>query len=561
MAGAGTTFGGGVGPPVVAGVESAVSEAVPELESLPHEVARSAPTTRTATTRVPTVRDRRRWLLLAIPIVLGLVIRLVYLWGVHRTQCPTPWWEDPSAPKELTGRCPGDSYVYHYGANLLAQGKGFVIPTDFRVSGGAIARAGADHPPLFTLVLAAFSFVGAKSWLWHEHVVVALGVVNIFLTGLLGRRVAARFLDERGALWVGFVAAMFMAVYPYVWLSDVMVLSETLAMTANLAVALLCYRVLDDRRWGWVIALGVAAGAAALVRAEMVLLGPLLILPMLLRVRSLSFAQQAGRIAVAGLAMVAVLTPWLYRNMTVFNNPVTMSTGTGITLANTNCDDTYQGGGLGFWSFRCIPELPWNRPEEELRATDPATLRLWVDQSGIAAPDDATPDQLVELLVAHGRTADQSDDEVYLRAVGLDYLTSHLDRLPVVTAARFGRMWGLYAPGQQLTLENGEGRPEDAARFGLAMFYPLMVLAIGGTVVLARRRQPLLPLLVPVAIVTFAALTAFGQSRYRAPAEPLLMVLAAVGLMAFIGWVRHRGRDEPDEPATTRAPTSTPVDA
>ena len=93
------------------------------------------------------------------------------------------------------------------------------------------------------------------------------------------------------------------------------------------------------------------------------------------------------------------------------------------------------------------------------------------------------------------------------------------------------------------------------------MFYPLMVLAIGGTVVLARRREPLLPLLVPVGIVTFAAVSAFGQSRYRAPAEPLMMVLAAVGLMAFLGWVRHRGGDEPDEPAATQAPPATTVDA
>ena len=52
------------------------------------------------------------------------------------------------------------------------------------------------------------------------------------------------------------------------------------------------------------------------------------------------------------------------------------------------------------------------------------------------------------------------------------------------------------------------------------MFYPLMALAIGGTVVVARRREPLLPLLVPIGIVTFAALTAFGQSRYRAPVSP-----------------------------------------
>ncbi len=478
---------------------------------------------------------------MVLPIVVGVVIRLVYLWAVQRTQCPAPGWEGGVPMPGTASRCPGDSYVYHYGADLLAQGKGFVIPTDYRVTGGAVARAYGDHPPLFTLVLAAFSYVGARSWLWHEHVVVALGALNIGLTGLLGRQVARRFWGEATAQWVGFVAASLMAVYPYVWLSDVMVLSETLAMTANLAVALLCYRVLDDRRWGWVVALGAAAGAAALVRAEMVLLGPLLILPMLLRTRALSLRQQAGRIAVAAVAMLVVLAPWLYRNLTIYDHPVTMSTGTGITLANTNCDDTYYGGGLGFWSFACVPQLPWTYPPDQLRATDPATLRQWVDQSGIDAPPDATPEQLVELLVQHGATADQSDDEVYLRAVGMDYATSHLRRLPVVAAARFGRMWNLYRPVQQLRIEDGEGRPEDAARFGLVLFYPVMALAAGGTVVLARRRQPLLPLLVPVGIVTLAAVTAFGQSRYRAPAEPLLMVLAAVGGVALVRWARRRG--------------------
>jgi 4-amino-4-deoxy-L-arabinose transferase-like glycosyltransferase len=549
-----------VGTPVVVTlVVSDAASVLPEPTSLPQEAATSAPRARTATARVPAVRDRRRWLLLALPIVIGLVIRLVYLWGVQRSQCPAAWWDGGTAAPGTVYRCPGDSYVYHYGANLLAQGKGFVIPTDFRVSGGTIARAGADHPPLFTLLLAMFSFVGAKSWLWHEHVVVALGAVNIFLTGLLGRRVASRFLSEGRAQWVGFVAAMFMAVYPYVWLSDVMVLSETLAMTANLAVALLCYRVLRDQSWGWIVALGAAAGAAALVRAEMVLLGPLLILPMLLRVKVLSFRQQAARIAVAGVVMLGVLTPWLYRNMTIYNNPVTMSTGTGITLANTNCDDTYYGGGLGFWSFNCIHPLPWTLPADQLRATDPDQLRTWVTQAGIDAPADATPDQLVDLLLAHAQTADQSDDEVFLRAVGMDYLKDHLDRLPVVVSARFGRMWGLYRPAQQLTIEDGEGRPKDAAEVGLVIFYPLMVLAIGGTVVLARRREPLLPLLVPVGIVTFAAITAFGQSRYRAPAEPLMMVLAAVGLMAFLGWVRNRGGG--DEPGDTEASPSATVDA
>jgi hypothetical protein len=216
---------------------------------------------------------------------------------------------------------------------------------------------------------------------------------------------------------------------------------------------------------------------------------------------------------------------------------------------------------MGFWSFRCIPPLPWTLPEDQLRATDATQLRQWLTQSGIDAPADATADQLVDLLLDHGQTADQSDDEIYLRAVGMDYIEENLDRLPAVVAARFGRMWGVFRPGQQLALENGEGRPEDAARYGLVLFYPLMALAIGGAAVLARRRQPLLPLLVPVGIVTLAAVTAFGQSRYRAPAEPLLMVLAAVGLMALIGWIRRRRGRDPDAPTAAGTTTDVPVPA
>ena len=53
-----------------------------------------------------------------------------------------------------------------------------------------------------------------------------------------------------------------------------------------------------------------------------------------------------------------------------------------------------------------------------------------------------------------------------------------------------------------------------------------------------RRKQALLPLLAPVVIVSLAAVSAFGQSRYRAPAEPMLAVLAAVGLVALAQWWR-----------------------
>jgi asparagine N-glycosylation enzyme membrane subunit Stt3 len=82
---------------------------------------------------------------------------------------------------------------------------------------------------------------------------------------------------------------------------------------------------------------------------------------------------------------------------------------------------------------------------------------------------------------------------------------------------------------------------------GLIAFYPLLVLAVYGAVVVHRRRRfPVWPLLVPVVIVTIASAATYGQTRFRVPAEPSLVVLGAVGLAAVIDRLRrapaaHRG--------------------
>ena len=68
-----------------------------------------------------------------------------------------------------------------------------------------------------------------------------------------------------------------------------------------------------------------------------------------------------------------------------------------------------------------------------------------------------------------------------------------------------------------------------------------MIPAIGGIVVLRRRHIPISPLIALVVIVTLAAMTTFGVTRYRAPAEPAIVIAAAVGIDAFL---RHSQRRE-----------------
>ena len=85
-----------------------------------------------------------------------------------------------------------------------------------------------------------------------------------------------------------------------------------------------------------------------------------------------------------------------------------------------------------------------------------------------------------------------------------------------------------------------EGRPSWAMRLGLLFYYPLLILAIAGIVVLHRRRHTWWPFTVPPLVVCSIALVSWGQIRYRATAEPCIVVLAAIAVIAGLDLVPAR---------------------
>jgi hypothetical protein len=215
---------------------------------------------------------------------------------------------------------------------------------------------------------------------------------------------------------------------------------------------------------------------------------------------------QAGAILVAaGL----VMAPWLAYNLTRFQTVTFISTNDGATLLASNCDAAYHGYGLG----------------------------LVVDAPGVCLP--RTPPR-----------GDESTLSRIYRAEGIHYMKGHLQRLAVVSAARIGRDWSLFRPLDMLQWNENEGRPQWVTGLGLAFFYPLLVLAVGGVVILWRRRAGVWPLVVPAVIVTVSTFASYGQTRLRVEAEPSLTVLAAVALVA--AYTRWRARERP--PPATDAP-------
>jgi 4-amino-4-deoxy-L-arabinose transferase-like glycosyltransferase len=287
--------------------------------------------------------------------------------------------------------------------------------------------------------------------------------------------------------------------------NDGLVMSETLtALTVVAAMfATLWWR---DRPSRWrAAALGALCGVAALARVEFLLLVPLLGAVVLFS-PSAPRAEQWKQAGIVVLTAAAVLAPWVSFNLARFRDPTFISTNDGLTLAGANCDSVYHGRAMGFWSLACASNPP---------------------------------------------PGDQSQVSSALRRRGLDYVKAHTTRVPVVVGARVGRTWSLYRPLDMLELNQGEDREAWVTRLGLIVYYPTLLLAIAGAIDLWRRRRRVVlwVLCVPPIIVTLNTIVTYGQTRFRAGAEPSLALLAAFGIAALVSRLQApgaRGRVQDD---------------
>jgi 4-amino-4-deoxy-L-arabinose transferase-like glycosyltransferase len=386
--------------------------------------------------------------------------------------------------RNLSG--PGDFYFYHWSANLLAKGKGYIEPFAFAYQG--ITEPTAFHPPAWPYLLSGVSWfggtgapvgqMGGHDYTAHRLTGAVCGTVVVILLGYLARRV--------GGDRVGVVAATIAAFYPILIADDGSLLSESLYGVFIAGTLVLAYRLIDKPTSGRALALGAAIALATLTRVEAWLLLLFLVVPLAGFPRRWLRPRIPPRlVGVAALGFLLVVFPWLLRDWKVFGKPVPISTGAGAVIAGANCDKAYHGKLVGFWVIACIPP---KGGQEEIQYT-----ARWQKK-------------------------------------GVSYAENHLGRLAVVGVVRVLRTWGLY----QTTNDPGER----SQQLGVAAYLIILPLAIAGFFVLRRRRRPLLVLLAPVYLVTFTSLTGYGTTRFRYAAEISLVVLA--GVAAVYLWDHRR---------------------
>ncbi|MER3453226.1 MAG: hypothetical protein C4344_06225 [Acidimicrobiia bacterium] len=278
-----------------------------------------------------------------------------------------------------------------------------------------------------------------------------------------------------------------------------MVMSETMTLLLVSATALAAFRLWRAPTTGRAVAFGVLGALAALTHPDQTLLLPLAGVPITFGLRRLTLRRRVGLLAAATVAALAVVSPWIVYNNLRFDRPVLLSTGLDITMAVSNCDETYHGPFRGFWYMPC----------------------------------------------ASSRTPPPGDESVqaeYWRRLAFDYMRAHRDEVPGVIAARLGRIWGFYRPFQQLRLDVLEGHDLWVSELALGWYWTLLPLAVAGVVMTKRRGLPVSPFVGTAVIVTLNAVLTFGNTRYRIAAEVALAVCAAVALDALVSRLRRAQR-------------------
>ena len=375
-----------------------------------------------------------RWLLGAT--LLGAIVRVA--WLANR-------WNDPIGFE--------DAFFYHHQANLLADGQGFVSPFPLLSSG--ISWPAAEHPPLFSLYLAVWSFLGATSVGWHQLATTVLGIGTVALIGFAGR--------EAGGDRVGIIAAFIAAIYPHLWFQDGIVWAEASAQAAVALFVLVAYRYVRRPSLRTLATLGLAASIAAMARTELVLLLPLGVIPLALLdprasprrsgpVGSHRGGGRPGRVGARGCC-----STW-----PASTQPTTLSSNVGLTLASANCDTTWYGPTIGYWDFRCAQAAgtegrPHRRRSVGDRRRGPGRGAGLHQRQPRSAPSGA------------GRPG----------AAGVGPVVAHRSRC---------------------TIDMAEGRPEPVARAGVPSWWLVLVLAAVGVVALRRVGIPSWPAVAPVVV-------------------------------------------------------------
>jgi 4-amino-4-deoxy-L-arabinose transferase-like glycosyltransferase len=414
-------------------------------------------------------------------------------------------------PSPTDGRI-DDAAVYHRMAVALKNGDGFQWEDGLSgPPGGPFKMAPTAYWSVgYPATLAGVYLLTDESVLGAKTLNAVLGAATCLLVYVLGSRV----FDRR----VGLVGAGVLALFPSQVFLPTLLMTETpwtfltmlllaLTLVLTLKPASSVDRIVAEtaaetgksrlqgfaRRWFPVVLLGLAFGAASLVRGEMLAFPLVLVGVWALAYRSWRRAAMTGAVVV--IAMLVALAPWTARNWKELGYPVLVSTGSADNLLAG-----HWAGADGLGSF--VPGIQVNEEHKDLAAParEIAVYKSEVRQAlSFIVHNPKTELELIPKKLQH----------FYLRDTRpLDLIRLHPYALSQQNEDRLGGLANAY-------------------------YYVAAALALVGLPLWVSLRNPR-RLLIVAFVVYYSFLFGFvfiGEERLHAAVIPVLSLLAAVPLV------------------------------
>jgi 4-amino-4-deoxy-L-arabinose transferase-like glycosyltransferase len=315
-------------------------------------------------------------------------------------------------------------------------------------------------------------------------------------------------------IYVGLLAGIIAAVYPGLFIYDGWLYTESLY---TLLLFALCYTVYSlqhtPRRYKWAIC-GILLGLLSLARPN----GPAVLVLLILwgvfmawrKVFSWSFASKG--LLISTLIAVAIIAPWTVRNYEVSQSFVSVASGDGIVL-------------LGAYNDQIV--------------TNPDYAGSWINPN-VSSPAVA---KQFPLYTCDAR-CEVKQDVVYTDAAK-QWVLHHLGAMPKLLLLHFTNMWTPVTVEADLpTSRFPNTKSSQLVVDWTKLIAPcIFVLAALGILALWQRRRDLLFVYFILLLTIAQNLVFYGSPRFRAPIEPILVLLAAGSLWflwSMVVKLRHR---------------------
>lgn len=355
--------------------------------------------------------------------------------------------------------------------------------------------------PLWPFIIAAISiFSGQNDY-----------ILRIFLSLVGSGTCLLIYLFARDLFgWrIGILAGVAAAIYPWLFIYDGWLYTESLFTFLLFAFCYVLYRQQRHARsWGWILC-GILLGLISLTRPNGLLVIALFILWVAVMVwkKVIPWRIATRSVAISTLLAIAIIAPWTIRNYIVSHAFVPVATGDGTVLLgaynNMVLTQNFAGGFYGSWINPLIssPKIANQYPPNCSGACE-------------VTRENAFKNYAEQWILSHKRTT--------LRILELHATNLWLPFLNEVDLPTYR------FPHQQST------------QLVLSMMRnftrPFFVLAAFGLLVTLWRWREFLFIYLMILMTIVEGIIFYSSPRFRAPIEPMLILLAA----GAIWWLTHK---------------------